>query len=120
MNNNIDQSNKKYILGTISKVESHIYRKNDPWYPYILSAHYKASKNKYQKDSLKSITDLLNKKGVKYITEYDFNVEGFDDLFVFLDINDEHKDLFKVGNKIKTEISDKDYFFTVKSVNSIT
>lgn len=118
MNNVTDNNNSNnnlIITGIVKKIESHTYDKKDIWYPIIFKNLYKiANSNKRKK--LNTINGLLKSKNTNKITEYDFNIEGYDDLFVYLDINDKSKELFKIGNKITVEICEKDFYYTVKSV----
>ncbi len=114
-NNTIEKENSKYISGRISKVESHIYKKNDPWYPYMISAYYK--KSQYNSKIISNINILLNKKNIKSITEYDFKIEGRNELYVFLSPNDNYAESFITGNFIAIKANQDDYFHTVESVD---
>ena len=113
--NNINNNNL-IIKGVIKKIELHTYDKKDIWYPLIFKEYYKIA-NFTERKKLNTINRLFQSKKANKITEYDFNIEETDDLFVFLDINDKSKDIFKIGNKITIEIYEKDFCYTVKSVN---
>jgi len=92
--NNINNNNL-IIKGVIKKIELHTYDKKDIWYPLIFKEYYKIA-NFTERKKLNTINRLFQSKKTNKITEYDFNIEETDDLFVFLDINDKSKDIFKI------------------------